>query len=183
MNALPGFGKVRNRWFNLTNKKVLITVIFPIGVRYLLFHIFMSSLISNIFALKFKSIISERSTEKVNPKRSNCVQPHWNKLFFNLSLQCFFFPVHTNLFLSLLTFKPEIEQRISNILSAASKEEHESSKNRVVSSAYWIILNYCPFILIPLSQHIEKLRYTVPDLREYTNKEKWDHLVYNLILC
>ena len=103
---------------------LVVIIIFPNGVRYLLFHIFISSLISSIFALKFKSIISERFTEKVNPKRSNCVQPHWNPLFFNLSLQCFFFPIHTNLVLSLLTFKSEIEPKISNILSAASKEEH-----------------------------------------------------------
>ena len=156
MNALPGFGKMRNRWLNLANKKVLITVIFPNGVRYFLFHIFISSLISSILALKFKSIILERSTEKVNLKRSNCVQPHWNPLFFNLSLQCFCFPIHTNLVLSLLTFQPEMEPKISNILSAASKEEHEPSRNRVMSSAYWIILNSCPFILIPfISTHCE----------------------------
>ena len=83
-----------------SQKKVLITVILPNGVTYILFHIFISSLISSISALKFKSIILQRSTEKVNPKRLNCVQPYCKTLFFNLSLQCFFFPILTNLVLS-----------------------------------------------------------------------------------
>ena len=45
--------------------KGLITVIFPNGVRYLLFHIFISSYISSIFPLKFKSTIVESPLKRL----------------------------------------------------------------------------------------------------------------------
>ena len=87
MNALLVFGKVSNRWFNLANKKVLITVIFPNGVKYLLIHSFISSLFLSIFALKFKSIILKRSTEKVNPKLcATPLEPTFLQFFFTMLL-------------------------------------------------------------------------------------------------
>ena len=53
INVSLGLGKVNNKWFNPDITKVFITVTFPSGVRYLLFHLLIIPFISSIFSEKF----------------------------------------------------------------------------------------------------------------------------------
>ena len=116
----------------------------------------MRFLISVSFALRLRSNILSRSLKKLIPGGQTEYNPTVILWLTNLSLQCFFFPIQINFVLSVLTFQPEIEPKISNMFKAAYKEECEPSKKRVVSSAYCVILNSKLLTDIPfISMHCE----------------------------
>ena len=75
INVSLGLGKVNSKWFNPDIIKVFITVTFPSGVRYLLFHLLIIPFISSIFSEKFKSIQLSNSVEKLIPRSLNLLSP------------------------------------------------------------------------------------------------------------
>ena len=133
---LSGFGKDVKRWFSFANRKVLTIVILPNGVRYLLFHLQISSFISIIFWTKFIFKQSSKFTEKRIPSNLKLeIASRLQLLILILCLLCFFFPIQAICVFSVLTFNPEMLPKISRVLNAACNDSILPSSIKVVSSA------------------------------------------------
>ena len=101
------------------NMNVLIMVILPIGVKYLLFQVFIIFCISTICLEKLISVQSNKSTEKNKPSILNSVVSQFRFNLNSFSLQRFFFPIHTTWVFSVFAQRSETEPNISNTFKPA----------------------------------------------------------------
>ena len=125
------------RWFKSGKRRDLITVIFPSGVRYLRFQIFMSDFIFCIFSLKLISVIFSKSTWNLIPRSLKSVLSHDNfHLVLIVAELNFSFPIQTTCVLSKFTFKPEIIEKSCNAFNVSLSEFSDPSKMTDVSAAY-----------------------------------------------
>ena len=60
-------------------------------------------------------------------------------------------PIHNTEFFLLLSFKPDIDLKVSNILISSLNDLNETSSENVASSAKGVLLNYLSNIGIPLT--------------------------------
>ena len=116
-----GFGSEIKRRLKTDKMNVLITVIFPTGVKYLFRQLLSTFLLLFNALLKLRLSSFDKLTLYYNPKRQNSVQFHCKGTpHSNLFLEIFFDPA--KLLFSVSIFRPDRLPFISRVFNAASRE-------------------------------------------------------------